>query len=213
MLTAPGGAPGALSYAALPATVCSVDPSSGALTLVGDGACVITVTAAGTANHEEATASFTVTVQTAGTLALNVDAIAGDDIVNIAEKASGFAISGDTGVEADVAVTVQVGGTSLSATSADGDGDGTATWSVPVPADAAYITGTSVAVTVSASKAGFTAPAAVERTLAVDLVAPTAPGYTAPPSLKVGEAIADDESTSGGSAASPATRRRVCRRG
>ena len=103
----------------------------------------------------------TLEVPSDGTLVLNVDAIAGDDTVNIAEKAAGFAISGDTGVEADVAVTVQVGGTSLSATSADGDGDGTATWSVPVPADAAYITGTSVAVTVSASKAGFTAPAAV----------------------------------------------------
>ena len=186
--TAPGGAQGDLSYAASPSAVCTVDAATGALTLAGVGSCTVTATAAGTADYEEATASYTVTVQTAGSLVLSLDTIAGDDTVNIAEKAEGFAISGDTGTEAGVAVTVQVGTATLSATSADDNG--TAAWSVDVPAAAASITGTSVDVSVSAAKTGFTAPADVQRTLTVDLVAPTAPTYTAPGSLKVGAAIA-----------------------
>ena len=121
------------------------------------------------------------------TLSLNLDTVAGDDTVNIAEKAGGFTISGDNGAERGVSVTVEVGTATLTATSAD-DG-GAAAWSVSVPADASYITGTGVEVTVSAAKAGFTAPPAVVRTLGVDLVAPTPPAYTAPASLKVGEAI------------------------
>ena len=72
---------------------------------MGVGACEITATAAGAADYNEATASFSVTVQAAGALALNLDAIAGDDRVNIAEKAAGFTISGDTGSEAGVSVS------------------------------------------------------------------------------------------------------------
>ena len=127
-------------------------------------------------------------------LTLNVDPIAGDNTINIAEKAAGFSISGDTGEEAGVAVTVTVGTTELTATSVDldaTDADDTATWLVTVPAAASYIAGTGVVVTVSASKAGLTAPAGVERRLAIDLTAPTAPSYTAPASLKVGVAVAN----------------------
>ena len=182
-LTAPGGVQTTLTYAATPATVCTVDASTGALTLVEVGACVITATAAGTADWNQATATFTVTVQAAGALALNLDAIAGDDTVNIAEKAAGFAIGGDTGTESGVSLTVTVGSTPLTATS-----DAGGAWSVAVPADAAYLTGTGVAVTVSASKTGYTAPSDVTRALAVDLAAPTA-SYTAPGTLKVGVAI------------------------
>ena len=127
--------------------------------------------------------SFTVTVQS--TLALTLDAIATDNVVNIAEKAAGFAITGATGSEAGVSVTVTVGTTELTATSASAD---PATWSVSVPANAAYITGTGVSVSVTASKSGFTSPSAVTRTLAVDLAAPSV-SYTAPSSLKVGVAI------------------------
>ena len=119
------------------------------------------------------------------TLALSVDAIATDDTVNIAEKTAGFAISGDTGSEGGVSVMVTVGSTTLSATSAEAD---PATWTVNVPANAAYITGTSVNVSVSASKSGFTSPSDVTRTLTVDLAAPSV-SYTAPASLKVGVAI------------------------
>ena len=105
----------------------------------------------------------------AGTLVLTLDAIAGDDTVNIAEKAAGFAISGATGSEGGVSVTVTVGTTELTATSAAGGA-----WSVDVPVNAAYLTGTSVAVTVSASKTGYTPPSDVTRALAVDLAAPSA---------------------------------------
>ena len=182
-VTAPGGVRTTLSYSATPATVCTVDASTGALTLVGVGDCVITATAAGAADYNEATAAFTVTVQAAGALALILDAIAGDDTVNIAEKAAGFAISGATGSEGGVSVTVTVGTTELTATSGAGGA-----WSVDMPANAAYLTGTSVAVTVSASKTGYTAPSDVTRALAVDLTAPSAT-YTAPSSLQVGVAI------------------------
>ena len=119
-VTAPGGVQTTLSYSATPATVCTVDASTGALTLAGLGECVITATAAGAANYNEATAAFTVTVQAAGALALTLDTIAGDDAVNIAEKAAGFAIGGATGSEEGVSVTVTVGGTELTATSGAG---------------------------------------------------------------------------------------------
>ena len=133
-LIAPDGARTTLSYTAAPAAVCTVDSGTGALTLVGLGACTITATAAASDDYNEATATFTVTVEAAGALALTVGAIAGDGTVNIAEKAAGFTISGDTGPIGGAAVTVTVGSTALSATSADAD---PATWSVTVPADAA----------------------------------------------------------------------------
>ena len=186
-VTAPTGVQTTLSYSATPSTVCTVNSSSGALTLAGLGNCVIAARAAGTDDYNEATATFIVTVQTAGALVLNLDMIATDNTVNIAEKTAGFTISGNTGTESGVDVTVQIGTETLTATSADNAG--TATWSVSVPADASYITGTSVDVTVSATKTGFTAPGDVQRTLTLDLTAPTAPTYTAPASLKVGVAI------------------------
>ena len=128
--------------------------------------------------------AFEIEVSVAGALVLNVAAITGDDTVGIAEKAAGFAIAGDTGTEEDVAVTVEIGTATLTATSADPDStdaDDTATWSVDVPPDSAYIAGTGVEVTVSASKAGFTSPADEVRTLAVDLVAPTVAISGVPP--------------------------------
>ena len=57
-VTAPGGVQTTLSYSATPAAVCAVDPSSGALTLAGAGECVVTATAAGTDNYNEATATL-----------------------------------------------------------------------------------------------------------------------------------------------------------
>ena len=182
-LTTPTGEVGTLSYTTTSAGVCTVDETSGALAIEGAGACVVTATAASTANYNEATAEFTVTVQ--DTLALTLDAIATDNVVNIAEKAAGFAITGATGSEAGVSVTVAVGTTDLTATSTSAD---PATWSVSVPAGTASITGTSVLVSVTASKSGFTSPSAVTRTLAVDLAAPSV-SYTAPSSLEVGVAM------------------------
>ena len=61
-VTMPSGAQGALSYSALPLAVCTVDPVSGALTIVGAGDCEVTVTAAVTPDYEVATAMFAVTV-------------------------------------------------------------------------------------------------------------------------------------------------------
>ena len=169
-VTAPTGVPGTVSYTAMPAGVCTVDDANGALTLAGPGTCTITATAAGTANYNAAMADATVTVLASGTLALTVDPIAGDDTVNIVEKAGGFTISGATGSEAGVTVSVTIGTQSpQTVTSAAGGA-----WSVPVSANAAYITGTSVTVTVSASKTGFlVSPGSVTRTLAVDLIAPS----------------------------------------
>ena len=141
--------------------MCTVDASTGALTLVGAGSCEVTVTAAATDEYDEATATFTVTVDSAGTLVLSVGGIAGDDTINIVEKAEGFDIGGDTGTEAGVSVSVTVGtGTALTTTSdVSTDDSDTATWKVRVPAAAAHVTGTSVDVTVTASKTDFTSPA------------------------------------------------------
>ena len=186
-VTAPGGARTSLSYSAVPSTVCTINSSTGALTLVGVGKCVVAATAAVTANYNDATATFAVTVVPTGTLVLNVNAIAGDGTVNIAEKAGGFAISGNTGSVGGVSVTVAVGTEELTATSAAAD---PATWSVDVPGNASYIAGPSVSVSVSAAKTGHTSPNAVTSTLAVDLTAPTAPTYAAPSSLQVGMALA-----------------------
>ena len=154
-VTAPTGVLTTISYSATPASVCTVDPSSGALTLVGAGICEITATAAGSAHYNEASDTFRVTVQTRGTLLLSLDAIAGDNRINIAEKAAGFTIGGNTGSVGGANVTVTVGTTELPATSADAN---PATWSVSVPANASYITGTSVVVEVNASKNGYSAP-------------------------------------------------------
>ena len=146
-----------ISFSAAPADVCTVDDTSGVLMLVGVGTCTITATAEGTDNYNDATATATVKVLP-GTLALNLDPIATDDTVNIDEHATGFTISGDTGSEPDVMVRVTIGSqSSLTATLGTGG-----VWSVIVPAGASYLTGTSVTVTVSASKTNFTSPTDVD---------------------------------------------------
>ena len=183
---APTGELTTLSYSATPATVCMVDSSTGELTLLAVGKCKVIATAESTANYNDATAEFTVTVESAGTLALNVDAITGDDTVNIAEHGAGFTIDGDTGSEGGVSVTVTVGAIALTATSSATSTP--ATWSVNVPANAGYITESIDTVTVSASKAGFTAPTDVKLTLTVDLTAPTV-AWTPPATLQVGVAL------------------------
>ena len=183
-LTEPTGAVGALSYTTIPLNVCTVNSGTGALTLLEVGACEITATAASNNNYNEATDMFTVTVQAQDTLVLNLDTIAGDNTVNIAEKTAGFTISGSTGTESGVSVSVPIGLQSPLTTTSVSNG----AWSVSVPPAASYITGTSVAVTVSASKTGFTAPNDETRSLAVDLTAPSVI-YTAPSPLKVGMAI------------------------
>ena len=114
---------------------------------------------------------------------LNVDAVAGDNKINQSEHRNAIAVSGNTGTESGVTVEVTIGGTPLtSVTSAMN-----AMWSVNVKPSAAYITETSVELSVTATKTGFTS-ATVTRTLPVDLTPPSV-SYTAPSSLTVGVLI------------------------
>ena len=130
-VTAPTGAITALSYSATPPAVCTVDGNSGALTIAGAGACEITVTARGSGVYNEASDSTTVTVQPAGTLSLTMRDVAGDDVVNSGEHATGFLLGGTTGTVDGVSVTVKIGSNTLTATSATGGA-----WSVGVPPNA-----------------------------------------------------------------------------
>ena len=79
-VTAPSGAQGALSYSATAATVCTVGPTSGVLTLVGVGECEVIATAADTANYNQATATYTVTVQS---VVLGASISAGDLLIQL----------------------------------------------------------------------------------------------------------------------------------
>ena len=58
-LLVPTGPKTAVSYSASPSTVCTVDSSTGELTIVSVGDCVVTATAAGTANYNQATVTVT----------------------------------------------------------------------------------------------------------------------------------------------------------
>ena len=114
---------------------------------------------------------------------LNVDAVAGDNKINRSEHTNVIAVSGNTGTESGVTVEVTIGGTPLtSVTSAMN-----AMWSVNVERSADYITETSVELSVTATKTGFTS-ATVTRTLPVDLTPPSV-SYTAPSNLTVGVLI------------------------
>ena len=99
-----------MSYASGNANICTVDATTGALTLVAAGTCAITVTASVTANYEAATATFTITVSEAPVVMVSLNAnIAGNDIVNIAERAAGFDITGTVDTGAAVSVTIDSG--------------------------------------------------------------------------------------------------------
>ena len=175
-VVAPTGAQTPVTYAAAPTDVCTVNPDTGALTIVGLGNCVVTASAAGDANYEAAAeVTFTVQVLSVGMLSVALETIADDDIVNAAEHGLGFAISGTVTTGGSVAVdgasvTVRVGGTDLSATTTASDG----TWSVNVGSDASYVVEPSVAVTVVATKTGHADASEVTRTLAVNLTPPSA---------------------------------------
>ena len=182
---APLGAQGSLSYASDTQLVCTVQASTGALTILRDGACTIALTAAATDDYEEATAQATVTVHPPRTLGPSVNTIADDDTINADEKAAGFAITGNTGLESGASVTVAIGSFRLTATSG-----AAGAWSVTVPASAPYIVEPSATVLVSASKPGFPQARSVTRTLTVDTTAPTV-SYALPESMRVGEALPD----------------------
>ena len=158
----------------------------------GDQGYSITFGVTSTDSHYNGLSVAAVTVtNTNDDMLLDADTMfAGDGTVNIAEKAAGFSITGDTGSEPGVTVTVKLGSGSLTATS-----DAAGAWSVAVPMAAAYLVEPSVALTVSAAKTGFMAPAEVVGTVIVDLTAPTV-SYTAPTSLQVGSAFTATATTS-----------------
>ena len=184
VLVEPTGTQGDLSYASDTASVCTVEGLTGQLTIVGAGICTIKVSAAATDNYEEATAQTGVTVNPAGTLSLTLDTIAGDNTINAAEKATGFAITGNTGAEPIVSVTVTIDAVQLTPVISDSAG----AWLVPIPGDPPYLVEPSVDIQVTATKAGFTDPTPVTRTVAIDITAPSV-SYAAPSSLTVGVAI------------------------
>ena len=80
-------------------------------------------------------------VSPAGTLALSVYPIAGDDTVNAEEKAAGFSVTGRTGFEPATSVTVTMGTVELTDVSG-----GEGIWSVTVPAAAPYLVDPSVSI-------------------------------------------------------------------
>ena len=116
---------------------------------------------------------YTVSVTRQGPpLTLDLDTIAGEDVVNIQEKADGFAISGYAGHDEmgsmdESTVMVDIGGETLTATT-----DSTGEWSVNVPPVAEYLVEPDVTVTVNASGMNLTDAPEVTRELAVDLTPP-----------------------------------------
>ena len=105
-------------------------------------------------------------------LTVNLDTIAGGNVVNISEKADGFAISGNArsdkmGSMGGTSVTVGIGSGTLTATT-DSAGD----WSVEIPPAAEYLSEPGVTVTVNASGVNLTDAPEVMRELAVDLTPP-----------------------------------------
>ena len=156
----PSGAQTPLTYSSATSAVCTVDTDTGALMLLAVGDCIITVTASETPNFNEETVDFTVMVLPMVTL----DPVAGNDIVNIAERMAGFDIGGMVTAGAAVSVTLG-GGSSRTATVTDTN------WTLPISPNDDDITGSSVAVLVTATANGNTGT--VERVIGVDLVAPT----------------------------------------
>ena len=116
---------------------------------------------------------------------LKLDRIAGNDTVNIAEWAAGFTISGSTGSESNVSVTVWWGTKELAATTSLLGGG----WGLRVPAHAAYIVEGEITLAVHATKAGFGSPIRT-RTVTVDLTAPSV-SYAPPATLTAKVPIAD----------------------
>ena len=125
-------------------------------------------------------------IRPAGTLALSVAPLTGDDTINGTEQASGFEIGGDTGSQEGVEVTVILGGRKLATVTSAGAP--TASWAAAVPADAAYLAESEVGVSVSA-RLGTASSNPVARSIAVDLTPPSAVSWTASARLTVGEAI------------------------
>ena len=176
-----------------------MNSSSGVLTLAGVGELRSSRPRPRAADdYDEATATFNVAVQAVAALVLNLDAVATDNTVNVAEKTAGFTISGDTGTESRRRrVTVAIGA------------DGHSPRRRRRPIRNRHLVGERAGGCLvhhrherRCDRVGdqdrvHRARRDVQRALTVDLTAPTAPTYTAPASLKVGVAIAAMSPTGG----------------
>lgn len=148
-----------------------IDPDTGGFQvalMVGENVFKVQVEAE---NGEKRIYTVNVTRQGAP-ISLSLDAIAGDDVVNIREKAEGFTIGGYAGVEemggdTGISVTVRIGSETLTATMR-----ATGEWSLTVPPDAQYITEPAVTVTVNASGPHMSTAPELARDLKVDLTPP-----------------------------------------
>ena len=105
-VTAPSGVQtgSTLSYSTTSAGICTVNSSTGTLTLVGAGDCVITVTASATPNYNEATATFTITVSAAVLPSISI--AAGTTVTE--GTAATFTLTATPAPAGDLAVTVTV---------------------------------------------------------------------------------------------------------
>ena len=101
-------------------------------------------------------------------LQLTIDFVTGDDLINIQEKADGFAITGQAMMIENVAITVVIGASGDLTATTDSGGN----WSVAVPENAAYITQGTLTITVNATLSGYEAME-VTRQFIVDLLKPT----------------------------------------
>ena len=130
---------------------------------------LISVTASDSAGNTSVAASRTLLIDSVAPSAPSINTVAGDNVINAAEKSIGFAISG-TG-EANSTITINWGGFSRTTTA-----DGSGSWSLSyantlVPADSA-----SSAISVTASDLAGNVSSAASRGVVIDTIAPNAPG-------------------------------------
>ena len=106
-VTPPTGAQTSLEYSAAPSGVCTVDVSTGVLTIAGAGTCTITATAVSTSNYNEATATFELTVQEA-----RAPGAPGNFVAQASQTKAALRWSapGDTGTSALTGYTLYRGG-------------------------------------------------------------------------------------------------------
>ncbi|ORT33011.1 adhesin, partial [Escherichia coli] len=107
----------------------SVGVPAADVTALGSGAQTITASVSDRAGNSD-DASRTVTVSLSAPV-ISINTIAGDDVINAAEKGSDLALSGTSDQPAGTAITVTLNGQNYSATT-----DASGNWSVTVPASA-----------------------------------------------------------------------------
>ncbi|MGE4242410.1 Ig-like domain-containing protein [Ramlibacter sp.] len=137
------------------------------ITAMGQGAETISVTATDAAGNVSGATTRSIGIDTGTPVAPVVGVVAGDDLVSDAEKTSGITIAGTA--EANAAVSVVFGGTTLT-TTADGSGNWSRAFTAAqIPADGTYT------VSVTATDAAGNVSSAGTRSVTVDTGGPGAP--------------------------------------